>query len=160
MTMKLIDIQNFIEDFTELDITKKTRQRPYVYARSIYFHLARKHTFCGLEKIAESMGAHHTNVLHCLNKVVPHILKHDKKLANLCTNFEQIYFDSLKNSTTRRQDLIAENSKLKSELLKYKQNRLINLIGSIPESQEQYAYDKIEFMIKIMNARKSVKQDR
>jgi hypothetical protein len=154
--MELNEIKLFVEKFTELDITLKTRQRTYVYARSIYFYLARKHTKFCLQKIAQSMDMDHASVIHSLNNIVPVVMKYDVKLANLCRNFEQIHKDSIENITTTKEDLISENAQLKSELIKYKSNRLVNLVGSVPTSEEGAAYEKIELMIKVMKEKEKV----
>ena len=118
--MKLSQIKSFVEHCTEIDLTQKTRQRSYVYARAVYFHLARKHTSCGLEKIGESMGIHHSSVLHSLKKVIPTVMKYDHYLASVCKNFEKEYKHFINNTKKGKLDLINENISLKSEIIKYK----------------------------------------
>ena len=41
--MNIKEVRNFVEDKTQLDVSKKSRRRNYVYARAIFFYLARKY---------------------------------------------------------------------------------------------------------------------
>tara|TARA_Y100000592_G_scaffold51806_1_gene81851 strand:- start:1162 stop:1566 length:405 start_codon:yes stop_codon:yes gene_type:complete len=118
--MKLSQIRDFVEQCTEIDISIKTRQRSYVYARAVYFYLARNHTSCGVEAIADSMDVHHTSVLHSLKKIIPIIFKYDNHLASVCKNFKKEYKHFVNNTKKAKQDLIDENINLKSEIIKYK----------------------------------------
>lgn len=118
--MKLSQIKSFVEKFTELDLNHKTRQRSYVYARAVYFHLARKHTSTGLQRIADSLQTHHSSVIHSLNNVMPTVLKYDKRLSSMCKNFDQEYKHFVENTKKGKQDLIDENINLKLEIAKYK----------------------------------------
>jgi len=118
--MKLSQIKSFVENYTELDLDYKTRQRCFVYARAVYFYLAKKHTRNSLKTLADSLQVHHTSVIHSLNNVMPVIFKHDKHLTTLCKNFSQEYKHFVNNTKKGKQHLLDENINLKLEIVKYK----------------------------------------
>tara|TARA_Y100000114_G_C11751238_1_gene324434 strand:+ start:1099 stop:1512 length:414 start_codon:yes stop_codon:yes gene_type:complete len=60
-------IKKLVNKFLDIDITKNTRTREYVYGRSIYFKLCREFTHATLEEIGQSVGRNHASVIHGLS---------------------------------------------------------------------------------------------
>lgn len=156
--MKLKQIRDFVENYTELNIGVYTRRRDIVDTRAIYFYLCRKHTNLSLKEIGSSVGLCHTSVIHSIKKVAPVVLKINQSLANLCKNFSKIHKEALKNTSVSREKLLEENVRLKSELSFYKTNKLIELVKDIPKESIEFVYDRITLMTSIYN--QSVEEDK
>lgn len=62
--MKLKTIRVELEKRLSIDLQAKTRKRPYVYARAVYFRLCRDLTHNTLSDIAKSVGMDHASVIH------------------------------------------------------------------------------------------------
>ena len=149
--MKLKQIRDFVENYTELDISENTRKRNIVDTRAIYFYLCRKHTNLNTKTIGESLGRHHSSVLHSVKKIAPVVIKINQSLANLCKNFSKIHKEALINTTVSREKLLEENVRLKSELSSYKSNKLIELVKDIPKESIDFVFDRIVLMTSIIN---------
>ena len=54
-----------------IDITKRTRKREYLYARAVYFKLAKDIFRRSLTDIGKDIGLDHATVLHSINNVFP-----------------------------------------------------------------------------------------
>ena len=79
--MKMKTIQELVEKETGLKLNEKSRGRDYVYARAIYFKLCTERTNKNLTEIGDSVGKHHTSVLHALNNVWPVVMAYDDDFA-------------------------------------------------------------------------------
>lgn len=151
--MTLTQIQQYVENQTGLDLSNKSRERNYAYARAIYFYLCRQYTRNTTTQIGKSLGKNHATVLHAINNIIPTVLKYDKALASVCLDFkggEVEYIDVRK----RKIDLIDENVKLKTKnaLLKNKiesvnSNKFLRLSYNIPEDKEEIAYKMFKDII-------------
>jgi L-cysteine desulfidase len=149
--MKLKQIRDFVENYTDLDIGVHSRKRNVVDTRAIYFYLCRKHTNLSTQVIGESLGLHHSSVLHSVKKIAPVVIKINQSLANLCKNFSKIHKEALKNTTVSREKLLEENVRLKSELSSYKSNKLIELVKDIPKESIDFVFDRIVLTTSIIN---------
>jgi len=58
-----------VEQHFSLDISKKTRQFRYIFARACYFHLCRKFTTYSLNDIGKSLNMNHATVMNALSKL-------------------------------------------------------------------------------------------
>ena len=61
--------RKIVEQHFSLDISKKTRQFRYVFARACYFYLCRKYTTYSLHEIGKSLGKNHATVMNSLKKL-------------------------------------------------------------------------------------------
>lgn len=61
-TLKLL--QKEVARQTGLDITKETRERPYVYARFVYYKLCKDLTTLGYTHIGKSIGKNHATIIN------------------------------------------------------------------------------------------------
>jgi len=151
--MKQLDeIKKYIESSLKIKLKYKTRQRKYVYARALYFKLAKEYTKHSLHSIGKSMNVNHATVLHAINNVFPTILQYDKILRNI---YEDYKFENKYKNTNIKDNylrLMKENVGLRTEL---KENsldnatgkRFIDLVTRIPENKRDYIYDKLEIMV-------------
>ena len=149
--MNLKQIETFVNNYTNLDVTERTRKRDLVDARAIYFYLARKHTNHNLKFICESLGMDHSSVLHSVKNIAPVVIKINQSLANLCKNFAKIHKEALKNTSVSREKLLEENVRLKTELSTYRKNKLVELVKDIPEQSIDFVFDRITLMTSINN---------
>lgn len=78
---ELKNLIKLVSEHTGLDITKRTRKREYVEARSVYYKLAKSKSNT-LSSIAKSIGVNHATVLHSLNSFFL-IEKYNKDLYSL-----------------------------------------------------------------------------
>lgn len=151
--MKQLDeIKEYIEDSLSIKLKWKTRQRKYVYARALYFKLAKEYTKHSLHSIGKSMNVNHATVLHAINNVFPTILQYDETLRDMYEDYK--FENKYKNSNVKDNylRLMKENVELRAEL---KDNlldnttgkRFIDIITRIPENKRDYIYDKLEIMV-------------
>jgi L-cysteine desulfidase len=144
--MNLNQIKTFVENYTNLNISERSRKRDIVDARAIYFYLARKHTNHSMQVISKSLNMDHTSVIHSIKNIAPVVLKINQSLANLCKNFKEIHSEALKNTTVSREELLEQNVRLKSELSTYKNNKLIQLVKDMPNDRISFVYDRVLLM--------------
>jgi chromosomal replication initiation ATPase DnaA len=71
----LKQIIDYVNLSLDIDIGRDTRKREYVYGRSLYFVLARKHTVFSYEEIGEQIGRNHATVIFGCNKVFEYAQK-------------------------------------------------------------------------------------
>jgi hypothetical protein len=62
--MKLEKIKNLVDQEMQTDIKTNNRKRELVYARAVYYKLARQHTIQSLESIASVLDRNHATALH------------------------------------------------------------------------------------------------
>lgn len=82
--MKLEIILNEVNEFFNIDIRKQTRKREYVYARFVFYKLAKElNPFCSSVMIGRFLGKNHATVLYG-NKQLENIIEYnqDLKLIN------------------------------------------------------------------------------
>lgn len=149
---QLDDIKDYIENSLSIKLKWKTRQRKYVYARALYFKLAKEYTKHSLHSIGKSMNVNHATVLHAINNVFPVILQYDETLRDI---YEDYKFENKYKNTNVKDNylrLMKENVELRTELKdnlldKATGKRFINLVTRIPENKRDYIYDKLEIMV-------------
>lgn len=151
--MKQLDeIREYLEKTLKIDLTEKTRQREYVYARAIYFKLCREYTKFSLDKIGKSVNVIHCSVLHSINNVFPIVMQYDENLKNIYEDYKFTHKYKEINVRQNYLSLMKENVELRTEL---KENsldnttgkRFIDLVTRIPENKRDYIYDKLEIMV-------------
>jgi hypothetical protein len=67
MNISLKYIKKQVQKKLEVTLSKDTRKREYVYARAIYFKLAKEFTLESLSSIGNSVGRDHASVIHGLH---------------------------------------------------------------------------------------------
>ena len=83
----LEQIIKYINENLNIDIKVRTRKTDYIYARSLYFKLAREHTVISFNKIGRKVNLNHATVMHGINNVFPIVLKYEPKLKNIYDGF-------------------------------------------------------------------------
>lgn len=77
---ELDKIINKVKEVTGIDIQTKSRKQEIVYAKKIYFHIARQKGY-SFQSIADKLNMNHATVIfHCYD--TPYLLKQDKKFFN------------------------------------------------------------------------------
>ena len=82
MTLELI--KETVERMTEQKIDRQCRDREVVYARAMYFKLAKQYTNYPLNKIGKIVYRHHASVIHGIKLF-------DDVIAKYETDYYQIY---------------------------------------------------------------------
>jgi len=175
--MTLKDIRKEVEAMIEFELSKPTRKREYVYARSIYYKLSRE--LCPLESlysIAASMNQDHSNVLHSINNVFPSIEAYEEVFYKIYTDVKSRLlhrygdgdFDALNVEPSA---FLGVHKQYVNELSKYKnkyndiknkydeslKNRdkstlgeAIDMLKRVPESKHYDLLTRLDAMTKIM----------
>ena len=113
MTKEIID---FINAELKIDITKKKKTNQYVFARTVYYKLAKELTNLPISEIGRQVNKDHCSVLHNL-KNFEEVVKR-KELKKIYDTFKE--FPLQEERTTYTQALI-QNESLKLELIELKQ---------------------------------------
>ena len=92
LSISLLDIKRYVQKELKLDISKDTRKREYVYARAIYFKLAKEFAHETLSSIGESVGRDHASVIHGLY-VFDVIVLHNDSILNSYTKIRNKIFE-------------------------------------------------------------------
>ena len=69
----LEEIYDYVNKVYDLKMEKRTRQRNYAEARTVFYFLARKLTKSNYQKIGGFVGRDHTTVIHALNNTIHYI---------------------------------------------------------------------------------------
>jgi chromosomal replication initiation ATPase DnaA len=95
-------IKKVIEKETKLSLSVRSRKREYLFARALYYKLCKEETAYSLQKIGDSLGFSHANVMHSINKIYPEIKKYDTdsyyaylKCQNLTKKIKEQQFNLL-----------------------------------------------------------------
>jgi len=84
-------IKKYIErEFGIKDISKKNKTRDYVYARAIYYQIAKDETGLSTPIIGKSMNRDHATVVYSLNKIFPMLPIYDKKSYIIYERYNQM----------------------------------------------------------------------
>lgn len=136
--MDLNLIIDIVKDVSGIDPRKKTRKREYVYARAIYYKIARDVTSYSLSRIGGAMGKNHATVLHNINVNFDIIEAYDPHFYGVYESARDIVYKKLmKRKKQVRKEVekkienhyLEENSNLRIENAKLKEelSRLRNL---------------------------------
>lgn len=127
--MKYSEIKSIVDEYYNINISKKTRQSNYVEARFMYFTLCME---LGDKKTLASIGASvqkdHATVLHGIRTLKGH-MSYDKALNDKYQDLYKMvskraglkdYADSLYHSMLNKIYILTEeNKELRSKILKY-----------------------------------------
>jgi hypothetical protein len=166
--MKIENVRNFIEDKTELDISRKSRKRKYVYARSMFFYLSRKYAGCSYSEIAKEVKCNHASVIYSIKNTIPIIFLEEPKLKAICDNFLSLFQEDIMSDTKKRKEIISENIDLKIRLSRYEEaekknnktkviqntidSRFAKLIENTPEDKLDDLYVTMKAKVNMLNA--------
>lgn len=175
MKIDLDFIIDTIQSKTNLDINKNTRERVYVYARALYYKLAKEYTFNSLQVIADKFGKNHATVLHGL-KVFEEIRIYNKEMYRLYEDFHTRYPVELINKdgdevlmTDREKSIVEkfndmveqikakdkeiERLNLQVDLLNNRGDRrsnIMNLVSKVPEDNLQIFEERISAIVNMI----------
>ena len=141
--MKISQIQKYVESYTELDLTTKTRERNHVYARAAYYYLCKKYTKVSLVNIAKSVNVTHASVLNALNGTIEEVFMYDQGLKALCDNFTRVFDQDTFEVNETKVDIVNENVDLKNELSIIKSSLIYQAMTKIPDGK---VYKVIEYI--------------
>ena len=134
-----MNLQNIIETVNEvsgLDIRTKTRQREYVYARCIYFKIAKTHTLNPIRTIREPLNIKQQQTVYSVLNQFDSIVKYENyyKMYQSCLELlglptDEVVFNTnkgVKITLTDTQQSVLNDLKQLSDydLLQFQQTRL------------------------------------
>lgn len=113
MTKEIIE---FINAELNIDITKKKKTNQYVFARTLYYKLAKELTSLPLEEIGKQVNKDHCSVLHSL-KNFEEVVKR-KELKKIYDTFKEFPIEEDRITYTQALNI---NEQLRTELLSLRQ---------------------------------------
>jgi hypothetical protein len=146
MNKYLKEIMNYVVDQTGLDIRDNTRKREYVYARSLYFKLARDYTSVPLREIGESVGRDHAGVIHGVAKKFPEAYDYSPNIKDTYlryVNFKKTGRMESDDVTILQQQLIT---------LKNSNDEVLNIVNTLNEHHRPLLLERLRTLVKILNA--------
>lgn len=90
------EIVKRVSDALGIDISRRSRKRPYVYGRCIYYKIAKEfYPGRSLAYIGEAVGVDHATIIHCLRNIFPVIEKFEPELLEVYLNlYRQMEFET------------------------------------------------------------------
>lgn len=166
MNSKLRQIRQLIEDQVGFSLDLKTRKRDVVLARAVYYKVARdfrgERNQMSLSDIGKELGKNHATVLHALNNVSFHIMddEHYSELYKAVmrevvdNKGDRRFMFTPQEESKRATELYLENVRLRKKLkhLVTYSDRFAQLTADLNEGQLDDVYDKVNLMVKVMNA--------
>ena len=110
------EIINYINSELNIDITKKKKTNEYVFARTLYYKLAKEYTNLPITEIGAAVNKDHCSVIHNIRNF-DEVIKRPK-LKNIYDTFK-LY--PIKSDRLQYTEAIMLNEQLRSELLETKQ---------------------------------------
>ena len=161
MTKEIID---FINAELKIDITKKKKTNQYVFARTVYYKLAKELTSLPLEEIGRQVNKDHCSVLHNL-KNFEEVVKR-KELKKIYDTFKEFpikedrvtYTEALNiNEQLRLQltDLKQKYEQLleeKEETNTIKVSKIEELTKGLTDEQLDLVHLRLEAMVKMIKS--------
>ena len=153
------DIVNYINTELKIDITKKKKTNEYVFARTLYYKLAKEYTNLPITAIGAAVNKDHCSVIHNL-KNFDEVIKR-KELRKIYDTFK-LY--PIKSERLQYTELIKLNEELRNELLdtKQKYTQLLKenqvedtstidyLLKGLTQEQIDLVYVRLEAMVKMI----------
>ena len=153
------DIIKFINTELNIDITKKKKTNEYVFARTLYYKLAKEYTNLPITAIGAAVNKDHCSVIHNL-KNFDEVIKR-KELKKIYDTFK-LY--PIKSERLQYTDVIKLNEELRNELLdtKQKYTQLLKenqvedtstidyLLKGLTQEQIDLVYVRLEAMVKMI----------
>ncbi len=140
--MRIEDILKLVEKETNLDVTKKTRKREYVYARSVYFKICREKTLASFREIGELVGRDHASVIHGIKVFdVLEVMKEERWLQVYKSISREVEFSVLNYLKANH---VEEYHKLKYKRLKTKYNFLLTRLRQVDSGWAEKQEFKME----------------
>ena len=155
------DIINYINTELKIDITKKKKTNEYVFARTLYYKLAKEYTNLPITAIGAAVNKDHCSVIHNL-KNFDEVIKR-KELRKIYDTFK-LY--PIKSERLQYTDVIKLNEELRNELLdtKQKYTQLLKenqvedtstidyLLKGLTQEQIDLVYVRLEAMVKMIKS--------
>lgn len=86
--------RDIVQDFFEVDVTKKTRERKYILARSFGYKILKDNTKMTLTEIGKAFKKNHATVLHNLRQLDGY-LDYDMGLATDYLSLNSLFVNSM-----------------------------------------------------------------
>jgi len=109
-------IINFVNRNTGQDIKNPCRKREIIYARSVFYKLAREHTGYSFQNIGKTLGKHHATVMHSLDNVFFNAIKYSEDCKDTYNKFNGIVEESIITDVDQIQELKFRVEELEQEI--------------------------------------------
>ena len=143
-------IKIMVEERLNVDFSRKTRRRDYVYSRAVFFMLVDKYCSISTIKMGQAVGRDHATVLH-YRKNVYHHARSENKYLSAYKYISKVLDKMIEKSSVP--DMIYKITNLESENERIK--RLETLIPMLSEHLNQ----KAKKIIKLEDKIKKIEND-
>lgn len=144
-----------------LDITKRSRKREYVYARAVYYKIARDMYNKTLSEIGRSVGVDHATVLHSIKNVFPVIERFEPDIADSYKKIREkisLEADLIKSASFSLEEAKEEITDLRCKLKKAESEvkKSVHLYGfeelllKVPEDKVDVLMVRLDAIIKML----------
>tara|TARA_R100000734_G_C3309398_1_gene100069 strand:+ start:348 stop:737 length:390 start_codon:yes stop_codon:yes gene_type:complete len=129
--VNLSKIKQLVEEKFDSKLNRKSRKRPYVYQRAVYFKICKEKVRCSLEKIGQTVNKDHATVLHGI------------KIFDLFDEWKEDEYLKVYNEVIEILDDIEEEKRINTRLTRknyYSQllNQIIYLRGELERLKKNY----------------------
>ena len=144
-----------------IDITKRTRKTEYLYARAVYYKLAKEIFHRTYADIGKEVGLNHATVLHSIKEVFPVIKMFE---PNIIVRYNKLY-DRIKFDKEQQREIPYTQEEAKKEIidLRYRlslaeaQARKVmtlgpfeDLLNRVPEEKVDLVRLRLDAMIRML----------
>lgn len=156
------EIRKYVESRTGLDISSKTRKRPYVDARALYFALCRKHTNASFDEIGVLVNRDHSTVVHSVLHCFDSVYKFNRLIRNIYDSFrpilavvpETLTKDDVQCVLEENMALMAKIDVLNDRINKLENGnaRIIDLVAKVPEPAIEDFFSRVSAMVTMLQS--------
>lgn len=153
--MILKDIAGMVGEELQIDLYQKNRKQPVIYARVIYYRLAREYTPYSLQMIADVFNKNHATALHGFKmfenfKLQPKLYANElKAYKNIASVLEKVKIDKKETHIEKliKQKELAEQQRdealAKAEKLQYRLYRLTSFLNGFYKTDRYTKYAEL-----------------
>jgi len=146
--MILKNIAEMVGEELKIDLHQKNRKQPVIYARAIYYRLAREYTPYSLQRIADVFNKNHATALHGFKmfenfKIQPKLYAQElQAYKNIASVLEKVKVE--KKETHIREKELAEKQRdeaiQKASKVEYRLYRLISFLNGYYKTKKYNKY--------------------
>lgn len=163
--VKMIDkIKIMVEERLDVDFSRNTRRRDYVYSRAVFFMLVDKYCSISSVRMGKAVGRDHATVLH-YRKNVYHHARAEQKYLSAYKYISKIVDKMIEKSSVpdmvyKIQNLESENERIKrletlipmlSEHLNQKAKKIIKLEERLRKIENDFFFEDHEVRFRELN---------
>lgn len=171
MKATLKDIKVLIEQELEININSRSRAKHQSYSRAIYCKIAREHQY-SYGDIGSSIDRNHATILNAINSTFKNAMKHERykeaydNVKFFCnrgipvSKMPEVESIKVRNLLILNKRLTTRVANLSKDIRHNKEfgmsDRFYMMTRNLNEQQMEQVFDKVELLVKVMNAQKEI----